>query len=300
MRAPHLITVIVPSYNHARFVDASVQSVLAQTHPRVELIVIDDASTDDSPRVLDGLRQQHGFALLQNSVNLGLNATIERGLEQARGDFVALLASDDLILPTKLAEQVEYLTTTGADGVFSGGYLLHPDGRREPIPTRALAHMFADGSILRHMQTSDTYGPLLQSGLFRAHVFRSLSPVRRRFRSDDWAATLHMLENFRIGFLERDLFVYRQHPGNTYRNYWGTFPMRAEVISQLTPKPLRRVALANLFESHSAYLRADGEGWVSFHAAGLALDPSARRLLRFAKTLVRQLLTPATRRKSTG
>lgn len=301
MRSPStrpLVSVIVPSYNHGAYVRECLASIQAQTYDPIEIVVIDDGSQDASVAEIEAAREARPFTFLRNERNLGLNASLERALQHVTGEYVGILASDDLILPTKIAEQVAHLLGTGSDGVFAGGYLLHPDGRREQIPTARMAAMFRDGAILRHMQTSDTYGPLLQSGLFRTTMFREATPIRRQFKSDDWALTLHMLERYRIDFVDRPLFVYRQHPRNTFRDYWRTFPMRVEVLSQLTPEPLRFEGLANLFESQASYLESDGKRWqaLRFRLAALALHSSPRRIARTGRDGLRTLLRSLTAR----
>lgn len=283
------VSIIVPCYNHEAFVRETIESVWAQTYPDVELIVIDDASPDGSAAVIEQLRAERDFVFLRNERNLGLNATIERGLAHATGEFSALLASDDVVLPTKVARQVEWLVERAADGVYSTGWLLLPDGRRERIDLGEAGRRFGDGTALRRIQTSDTGGPLLQSGLFRTTVLRELAPVRRQFKSDDWALAIRMLELYRIGFLDEPLFLYRQHPENSFRDYWRTFPMRVEVVSQLTPEPLRLEAMANLFESQGRFLAADGRRAMArrFLLASIVLDGSLGRAARMLRDGVR-------------
>jgi alpha-1,3-rhamnosyltransferase len=281
-RRQPLVSVIVPCFNHADHVRETIESVWAQSYPAVELIVLDDASGDRSAEVVEAARAERKFLFVRNEENLGLNGTLERGLSFAKGEFVSLLASDDLMLPNKVAEQVEWLLDNEADGVFSTGFLQYPDGRREALQSGHLVKLFSDGTILRYVQTNDTHGPLVQSGLFRTEMIRSLAPVRREFKSDDWALTIRMLETYRIGFLDRGVFVYRQHPANAFRSYWKTFPMRAEVLSMLTPPELRREALANLLESQAAYLLADGNTSEHRHfmLAAAALHPERKRIAR--------------------
>ena len=286
------VSIIVPCYNHERFVRETIESIRGQTYPEIELIVIDDASSDGTAGVVEELRGRHEFTFLRNERNLGLNATIERGLAHATGEFATTIASDDVMLPTKIEEQVAWLLGTGHDAVLSTGFSLRPDGTREKIDLDAVAERFATGSALRHMQTSDTNGPLMQSGLFRTTMLRELAPVRRQFKSDDWAVAIRMLEDYRVGFLNRPLFLYRQHPENTYRDYWRTFPMRVEVLSILTPEPLRLEGMANLFESQASYLAADGKrsAAMRFLLAAIVLDAPVSRGLRMLRDAARARL----------
>jgi glycosyltransferase involved in cell wall biosynthesis len=287
-----LVTVIVPSFNHDRYVRETIASVWAQTYDRVELIVVDDASHDASREIIEQARRERDFLFLRNEANLGLNPSLERAIACAAGEYVSVLASDDLLEPTKLAEQVEFLRRGEWDGVFSDGWLLHPDGRRTPLGHDRLASKFASGSALRHLYTCDTEGPLLQSGLFRTSMWRELAPIRRSFGSDDWALSICMLRSYRIGFLDRRLFVYRQHTTNTFRQFWRTLPMRVEVLSLLSPPEHRAEGLANVLTSHGAYLEAAGDRRMGrrFRMAALALDWRVGRVVEFVRALCRPLM----------
>jgi GT2 family glycosyltransferase len=293
-----LVSVIVPSHNHGPFVEATIRSVLEQSYAPVELIVIDDASTDDSDARIGRMAGAHGFRYVRHEQNRGLNATLQHGLDLASGEYVGLLASDDLILPEKVARQVAYLEASGHDAVFASGYLQEADGRRLRFAHDVLAAMFADGSIVRHMQTCDTYGPLLQGALFRAEVLRALTPLRARFKSDDWAMTATLVAQGRVGFINEALFVYRQHATNTFRDAWRTLPMRVEVVCGVTPAPLRAEALANVLASHGDLLAASGEvrDARAFRRAAIALDPSRGRLRDRVEHRARRVLSPLVRR----
>jgi glycosyltransferase involved in cell wall biosynthesis len=103
--ADPLVSVILPTYNRAATLSQAIESVLSQTHESFELLVIDDGSTDSTPRVLAG----HGdsrIRVLEQPENRGVAAARNRGLEEARGQFIAFIDSDDAWAPEKLARQV--------------------------------------------------------------------------------------------------------------------------------------------------------------------------------------------------
>jgi glycosyltransferase involved in cell wall biosynthesis len=98
-----LVSCVVPVFNGARYLAEAVDSVLAQTHPRLELIVVDDGSTDGSAE----LAARYGSPVrLVRQPHLGLAAARNAGVESATGDFVAHLDADDLWVPDKLARQL--------------------------------------------------------------------------------------------------------------------------------------------------------------------------------------------------
>lgn len=102
-----LISVIVPNYNYGRFLTTTIDSVLSQTWGNVELIVIDNGSTDDSREILDGYR---GKITVIYQDNLGQAVARNAGLVQAKGSLFALLDADDYWEPTKLEKQMELIS----------------------------------------------------------------------------------------------------------------------------------------------------------------------------------------------
>lgn len=275
-----LVSVIIPAFNHEAYVESAVRSVLDQSYSNIELIVIDDASTDRTFEKLQALSSIYPFSLHQNFINLGLNATIEKATALSSGDFLGILASDDLILPGKIERQVEYLGRTGKDAVYANALFLNLDGSRSPVDLGDVAKRFRRGTILAHTYCDDSRLPLLQSALIRRSVFVELAPLRKKFKSDDWVMLIKLLECFDVGFIDEPLFVYRQHPGNSFKSYWQTLPARIEVIANAVPEKYRAEALAKIMSSQAQYLKSDGQrvSWLRYLAASIALDPSPSRL----------------------
>jgi len=104
------VTVLIPVYNRIRFIGDAIDSVLAQTFEDFELLLVDDGSTDGSQARI-GACDDPRIRLIQNPENLGIAATRNRGIDAARGEFVAFLDSDDRALPERLAHQVAFLDT---------------------------------------------------------------------------------------------------------------------------------------------------------------------------------------------
>lgn len=128
------VSVIVPSYDHERFVAAAVESALAQASVKVEVVAIDDGSTDDSAARLEAIRDPRLRVLRQE--NRGLSRTLNRGLEEARGSFVKFLPSDDLLEPDALAAQVALAESKKCSLVFCRPTVVDADDRPldDPAP----------------------------------------------------------------------------------------------------------------------------------------------------------------------
>ena len=107
----------MPSYNTARFIEKSIKSVLAQTYTNWELIIVDDASSDNTDTVVESLKshceQSEAIHYLKNEKNSGAAVARNRALAQAKGKWVAFLDSDDLWAPEKLEKQLKFMVENG-------------------------------------------------------------------------------------------------------------------------------------------------------------------------------------------
>lgn len=102
------ITVLMPLFNGERFVREALESILGQTITDFELLIIDDGSSDASVRIV-GDYDDSRIRLIRNHENLGVTATLNRGIDLARGEYIARMDCDDISLPNRLAEQAAYL-----------------------------------------------------------------------------------------------------------------------------------------------------------------------------------------------
>lgn len=119
MTAPK-ISVIMPAYNAERFVEAAIRSVMDQTVADWELLVLDDGSSDGTCAIIESLAAQDGrIRVLPNEKNMGVARTRNRGLDLARGRYIALLDSDDVWHPDKLENQLALAKNTGAGLLYS-------------------------------------------------------------------------------------------------------------------------------------------------------------------------------------
>ena len=143
--AQPLVTVIIASYNHAPYIEQSIQSVLDQTYPNIELLVVDDGSTDDSVARIQRLQAAHGFDFRVQQ-NQGLTNTLNGAIARAKGSLIVPFGSDDIMKPDRIAVQVEYMDGKPEVGICAGNIELidaqgnlYPEKRqRRDVPFRRL------------------------------------------------------------------------------------------------------------------------------------------------------------------
>jgi glycosyltransferase involved in cell wall biosynthesis len=219
-----LVSVIVPVYNHARFLCACFDSIAAETYPNVELLVIDDGSSDGSFDVAKEwiARNSGRFARveLEKQENAGITVSLNRLLRMTRGDYIVLLASDDILLPggisarvAALRENPRWLSVIGDCIVIDeSGTLIHHSGFRD--------YAKADKEALQHSQTIETEmiwrwsapGPVLMSR--RTAYFDPLGVgfYPEDLRVEDRYFYLAVLSKHALGFIDVPVAGYRLHP----------------------------------------------------------------------------------------
>ena len=129
------LSVIMPNHNHAALLPRAVEAALSQSRPPHELIVVDDASTDDSVRVLDELRARHpAVRLVRRETNGGVLEAFHTGLEHASGDWFYGAGADDQVLPGFFAAAAEQATRHPDAGIIDGQIIAaYPDHRGDEI-----------------------------------------------------------------------------------------------------------------------------------------------------------------------
>lgn len=108
-----LVSIVMPSYNTAKYISESIQSVLNQTYPYWELIIVDDCSNDNTDEVVKEYLADSRIRYLKNEKNSGAAISRNYALREAKGKWIAFLDSDDLWLPEKLKKQIEFMVNGG-------------------------------------------------------------------------------------------------------------------------------------------------------------------------------------------
>jgi len=104
-----LVSIIMPSYNTGRFIEETIESVLAQSYPVWELIIVDDCSTDNTDDVVNQFLADERIRYIKNDTNSGAAVSRNRALREAKGKWIAFLDSDDLWEPDKLQKQISFM-----------------------------------------------------------------------------------------------------------------------------------------------------------------------------------------------
>ena len=170
---PPTLSVVLPNYNHAKFIGRALTALLGQNRPADEIIIIDDGSTDDSLAVIAPFAAKApAIRVLRNPTNIGVIPTLQRGLEAARGQYVYFAASDDWVLPDFFDLALRRLETNPGLGLFCGEAVLidsdtdRPFAVRPAVRPRMTAGPVAAARAERLLRSSDNW-ILTGSAIFR-------------------------------------------------------------------------------------------------------------------------------------
>jgi alpha-1,3-rhamnosyltransferase len=212
-----LVSVVVPSYNHAPFVESTLRSIFRQTLAPSQLLVIDDGSTDDSPYLIDRLLRDCPFECeLISRPNRGLCATLNEALLRTSGRYFAYLGSDDLWLPGFLSARVSMLEAR-ATAVLGYGHAFLINEKNDIIDCTLDWAKYADGDA-RAMLLGDTIAPMSPTVLYRRADLERHG-WNERARLEDYELYLRLSAEGEFAFDSNILSAWRQHTTNTSRDF---------------------------------------------------------------------------------
>ena len=276
-----LVSIVTPTYNQSAYLRETVESVLGQDYPHIEHIVIDDGSTDDTPRVLE---EYTGRIDWESQANMGQTPTINKGWQRARGEIVTWLNSDDTFTPGAVSKAVEYLRGRPGVGVVFGDTLFtEPDGT--PIERSKARQGFDYREFVLACEN-----PIPQPSAFiRRSVVDDaglLDPHYYYFM--DWDFFLRAGVRHRIEYTPELLSTYRLHPESKtvaqaaraapelevmYRNYFALPDVPAEIRRE------QARATANMYFTSGGYYIKGGDRAGAARAALKALRTHPGALL---------------------
>ncbi len=229
------VSIIVPAFNHVRYIQKCLESIFAQDYPAIELIVIDDGSTDGTQELIQRIYQLNParFSFLSQP-NSGLIKTLNKGLKLASGTYFCELASDDVLLPGSISQRVDYLQRhPELDAVFTDAYLIKKN-RMTESRVSANHKLFSSATHdLKNLIERDCQ-IFFPSGLFKKSFLDNLGGFCEDFRDfEDLAMSYQLAVNGKIGYLNQPLMGYRKHGANNSSLATMKFSLRKEKIMAL-------------------------------------------------------------------
>jgi glycosyltransferase involved in cell wall biosynthesis len=220
------VSVIIPSYNHAAYLAEAVTSVLNQTAGNLELIMVDDGSTDNSLALLQAIADPRLKIIAQ--ANQGAHAAINRGVAEADGEYLAILNSDDVYHPQRLEKLVAVLKNDPTIGL-AGSHIEVIDSRGKslgvkhgyrdlsPWPLPHPERSFRAGDSLHEALLTENFYATTSNFVFRRSWYEQVGPFLPLRYTHDWDFALRMARAAKLTMVPEPLLQYRVHDSNTIR-----------------------------------------------------------------------------------
>ena len=240
---PGLVTVIVASYNHARFLEERMDSLVKQTYHNIEILVIDDCSNDTSIKILKKYASYHNFRLIIHNKNVGFVATSNRGVELSKGEFILFAQTDD----SCDIEMIEHLVKSMLENPTAGiaycrsmlidefGNLLGDDfsDREKSFKNKCKSNSLLTKKEMSHFLLNSCVIPNLSAALFRKNCYISSGRMTPLFRVClDWDLFFRVVKYFDVAYVAKPLNNFRQHKTSIRSGTKGRILYR-EIISLL-------------------------------------------------------------------
>jgi len=217
------ISVIIPLYNHEKYIQEAVHSVLEQTISDFELIIINDGSSDRSEEVATSIQDKRIRYFAQE--NRGAPNTINRGIELAKGEYISILNSDDVYYPTRFEEFLKIPEGDNSiSAVFShiafidgqGKFIRHKKGAEDNwIDKKPETSFKGENNIILDLLAGNFL--ITTSNLFcRKNVFQDIGLFQNLKYAHDYEFFLRLCYHFKVHIVDKPLFKYRIHSENTY------------------------------------------------------------------------------------
>ena len=231
-----LVTIVIPCYNHAEYVQDSIRSVLNQTYVNIELIIIDDGSTDQSVNKIKEMivecEQKFTRFEFRDRPNKGLSNTLNEALEWANGEYFSVLASDDQMLPGKTKLQVSAFKPDIV-GVFGGVNIIND--KNEIIFSRVREYSesnFDDIILTKHDLPAS-------SQMFEKNALKEAGGYNPNVKVEDWDLLLRISKlNKKMVFIPEFLINYRNHDTNISSNSKFMYEEMSKILDQYMGEPL--------------------------------------------------------------
>jgi len=255
------VSVIIPAYNAADFIGETVDSALGQTHRDLEVIVVNDGSTDDT---VERLRPYGDRIQILELTNGGVARARNAGVTRAAGSWIAFLDADDLWAPDKIERQLAH-----SDAPLRYTNRLNIGARGDLPELQSLVTPMYDGDLFETLMLEGNF-ITTSSVMLRRELFEQMNGYFTGLNgTEDWDLWLRIAERHRIGLLAEPLISYRFHPGGLSRNYIKMGRERHQVIARalaldrgraLDWRTKRRI-WAQTWETNGGEARRAGARW---------------------------------------
>jgi len=210
------VSVVIPCFNHEEFIEQAIISVLEQTYSNIELIVIDDGSSDSSPDLIRKLSQKHGFIFIAQK-NMGLSNTLNKALLLSTGKYFSTCSSDDYLSFNKINKQVSFLELNQEYKLcFTKATIVNEYSDICELETLSFNKNLKEGNVFEDILTFDFHPPV--SFMYERQVLLNVGAYEANCFAEDYFINLKLSKDYLFGFIPEELYFYRMELSASLKN----------------------------------------------------------------------------------
>ena len=228
-----LVSIVAPCYNAEKYLEEALKSIFSQDYTNVEVIIVDDGSTDNSYAMLEALQNTYDFQLFTQT-NQGVSAALNHGLKYANGKYVSTPDLDDIMLPESVRVRADYLDKHPEVGCV-GALVVYMDSEGNNVKTQKLAEIQRLGFDEILSNAIVVGAPV---SLYRMDALRAAGFYEPSIKVQDFQMTLKIADQgYQIHVLPISVTRYRRHPNNLSRRYKVLLDADMKAISPYQSHP---------------------------------------------------------------
>jgi len=209
-----IVSVVIPCYNVASYIGDTIESILSQTYKNIEIVIVDDGSSDDSKQVIEEYRKQNNNIELIVQKNSGVAIARNNGIRHSNGKYIALLDADDLFLNDNINQKVNFLLQHKNFKAVISDYYIFNKSQKEIIKILPFINLLQNILYFEGEGIAGSSNILLEKEIFYdVGLFNS-----KLSTSADKHMWIKIFSKYQIGYISQPLFMYRMHDKQMHKN----------------------------------------------------------------------------------
>lgn len=253
MNSIPLLSVIIVAFNHAKFIEEAVSSVEANEYANIELIVMDNGSSDNTLEILKQIKSHFPLKILHHSQGISVNEAYNEAIQESKGEYIIFVPGDDVSVKNRIDEQIQIFQENPKLRALYANGRFYIDGKIEQQVhnNEEMSLLFNETpeKVLEYLYV--VKGFMIQTAMFKRELLLACGGFDQDSIADDWILNIRIFRELKdtkeYKYQAEDVFLYRQHSSNNHKNFPRQAASMIEVVKKYVPEKIKKTTLANMY-----------------------------------------------------